>query len=96
MELSEAIRQLDEIAAATKRASAELIDEFVSNAKRIISNTAQSGGQDPSTDPFMALLRSTQEQANEINAGAAQALAESTRDMLAKLRDFNPGSSQQQ
>jgi ABC-type transporter Mla subunit MlaD len=95
VELNEAIQRLDQIASDAKRSVGNAIDAFISDAKQIVSAIATTGGgHDAASDPFIALLKSTQDQANEINAGAAQALAESTRDILAKLRDFSPGSTQ--
>ena len=91
MELNEAIERLDQIASDAKRSVGNAMDAFISDAKQIVSAIAEAGGNNHSAaDPFTALLKSTQDQANEINAGAAQALAESTRDILAKLRDFVP------
>ncbi len=95
MELNEAIERLDQIASDAKRSVGNAIDAFTSDAKQVVSAIGSpGGGQNPASDPFIALLKSTQDQANEINAGAAQALAESTRDILAKLRDFVPLSNQ--
>ncbi len=95
MELNDAIQRLDQIASDAKQSVGNAIDAFISDAKQIVSAIGSPGGSpDAASDPFIALLKSTQDQANEINAGAAQALAESTRDILAKLRDFVPLSKQ--
>ena len=95
VELNDAVQRLDQIASDAKRSVGNAIDAFIADAKRIVSAIAEAGGNNQSAaDPFTALLKSTQDQANEINAGAAQALAESTRDILAKLRDFVPLSNQ--
>ena len=95
MELNDAIQRLDQIASDAQQSVGNAIDAFISDAKQIVSAIGSPGGsQDAASDPFIALLKSTQDQANEINAGAAQALAESTRDILAKLRDFVPSSNQ--
>ena len=95
VELNEAIQRLDQIASDAKRSVGNAIDAFISDAKQIVSAAGSTGsGLDAASDPFIDLLKSTQDQANEINAGAAQALAESTRDILAKLREFQPLSNQ--
>ena len=95
MELNDAIQRLDQIASDAKQSVGNAIDAFTSDAKQIVSAIGvTTGAQNTASDSFIALLKSTQDQANEINAGAAQALAESTRDILAKLRDFVPLSNQ--